>query len=109
MNEPEPAEGFPEEPLTEAEAVALQDDPTTQAVWVMDHDPATRASVLGENPPDDAVIELVVETPETFRLYSYTNRPTGTIWVTYGEEPKGGGFEATLESYRLLAGDSELD
>ncbi|MFB6193652.1 MAG: hypothetical protein ABEI75_01185 [Halobaculum sp.] len=109
MNEPEPAEGFPDDPLTESDAAAFADDPTTEAVWVMDHDPTTRASVLGENPPENAVIELVIETAEAFRLYSYTHRPGGTRWVTYGEEPKGGGFTATLDSYRLLAGDSEFE
>ena len=106
MNEPEPADSLPDGPLSEAEAAALLDRPTADGVWVMDHGQATRRSILGDNPPDDAVIELVIETDEGFEMYSYTHTAEGTQWVTYGTQPKDGSFAETLASYRLLAGQT---
>lgn len=121
--DPTPAEEWPDRPLDEAEAVALLDDtpdrrypafddPVT-AVWVMDHDPATRAAVLDPDAPGDAVIEIVLETPDAFHMYSYAVGDGDPAWTDYGDEEKGTPGAArmaeTLESYRLLAGESDLD
>ncbi|EJN61316.1 hypothetical protein HSB1_03570 [Halogranum salarium B-1] len=109
MDEPRPAEGWPDAPLTTDEARDLLDDEDVVAVWVMDHDEDTRATVLSENDPDDAVIELILETPTSFRMYSYTHGVNGTAWMDYGETEKGtDGVEMmldTLESYHVLVGD----
>ena len=112
--EPEPAEGWPEGSLTEREARDLQfDREDATAVWVLDHDDATRVAILGPDPPDDAVIDIVVETDERFEMYSYTRHDSTTQWVTYGAERKGteGGtaMRDTLDSYRLLVGDSDVE
>ncbi len=109
MNEPEPVEWLPDEPLTETDATELLDRAGARAVWVMDHDPATRRSVLGEDPSDDAVIELVIETDDAFETYSYTHADGTTRWVSYGDQPADGQFEGTLASYRLVAGQTTTD
>ena len=111
--EPEPAEGWPEGPLDESAAASLLDERAdATAVWVMDHGAAARESVLGPDPPEDAVIDLIVETETGFSVYSYTHTPDGTRWMDYGAEEKGtpGGnaMAATLSYYRLLAGESTL-
>lgn len=87
----------------------LLDDPLVNAVWVMDQSSDVRRDLFGEDTPEDAVIELVVETDDAFVSYSYTHRPHGTAWRCYGAKPKGSGFETTLESYRLLAGETNID
>lgn len=106
MNEPTPAEGFPDDPLSEETAAELLQRPTAQAVWVMDHDRTTVTALVGPDAPADVVIELVVETDEAFEMYSYTHHAGQPTWVSYGSQPKGSGFETTLESYRLLAGET---
>lgn len=121
--DPVPAEKWPDRPLDEAEARDLlgevsdrrypaTDGPVT-AVWVMNHDPATRAAVLDADAPGDAVIEVVLETPEAFHMYSYAAVDGDPEWTDYGAEIKGtAGAEqmaATLGSYRVLAGGSDLD
>ncbi|MFC5970253.1 hypothetical protein ACFPYI_02815 [Halomarina salina] len=111
--EPEPASDWPEGSLTESEARDLQfDRAAVVAVWVLDQDEATRTALLGPDPPDDAVVDIVLETDEAFEMYSYTPHDGTTQWVTYGEERKGTESGATmrdtLTSYRLLVGDSDL-
>lgn len=121
--DPTPAAEWPGRPLDEIEATGLLeadpdrpypafDDPVT-AVWVMDHDPATRAAVLGPDAPGDAVIEIVLETRGSFHMYSYAAGDGEPEWTYYGEEEKGTAgadrMAATLESYRVLAGESDLD
>jgi hypothetical protein len=115
MQEPTPADGWPDGPLTETEARSLvTDDPAVpvagdpRTVHVMDHDPATREAILGDDPPEHFVVELVVETPTAYRMYSYTHGPDGTQWMDYGtvrkaDEEAAAGMRATLESYRVLA------
>lgn len=121
--DPTPADEWPDRPLDEAEARDLLGEvsdrrypaiggPVT-AVWVMDHDPATRATVLDADAPGDAVIEVVLETPDAFHMYSYAAADGDPQWTDYGAEAKGTeGAEqmaATLGSYRVLAGESDLD
>ena len=110
--QPEPAEGWPDGPLSESAAALVEDRTDATAVWVMDHGAAARESVLGSDPPEDAVIDLIVETETGFKIYSYTTSPDGTRWMDYGAEEKGtpGGdaMAATLSDYRLLAGESTL-
>jgi hypothetical protein len=81
------------------------------AVWVMDHDEAVVGAVLEDIPADDAVIDVVLETPAEYRLYSFTDYEGDTRWVEYEPERKGTErgemMTETLESYRLLAGESE--
>lgn len=119
MDEPTPAEGFPDGPLTEAEARDLLDgtdhtDDPVRAVWVFDGGgEGARDALLREDDPDDAVIDLVLETDGVYRMFSYTYGREGLGWYDYGTERKGTeGAEAmagTLASYRLLAGESTLD
>lgn len=109
MDEPRPAEGWPDSPLTTDEARDLLDEEDVVAVWVMDHDEDTRDSVLTPNDPDDAVIEIILEMPTEFRMYSYAHHVNGTAWMDYGTTEKGtDGAEMmldTLESYHVLVGD----
>ena len=105
----EPARAFLDGPLREADADLLLDDPLVNAVWGMEQTVDVRRELFGQDTPEDAVIELVVETDDSFVVYSYTHRPHGTAWVSYGTKPKDGGFGTVLESYRLLAGETATD
>lgn len=112
MDRPTPADGWPDRPLTEDEARDLlggtdhTDDPVC-AVWVFDGaGEGARDALLGEDDPADAVIDLVVETDERYRLFSYTYGPSGLGWYDYGAEPTDEeSMAGTLASYRLLAGE----
>jgi|GEM_PF-648001 len=132
MDQPEPADDWPDRPLSEAEATALlgvgpdgghvdtsgvEIDPTAlfspagepTGVWVMDHDSGVRSAAVGGSDPDDAVIDVVVETREAFEMFSYTRGQ----WVDYGRQRRDDetapSMAGTLDSYRLLAGESTLD
>lgn len=108
MEQPEPANGWPDRPLSEAEATDLLDDTDgALAVWVMDHDETVRSVAAGANAPDDAVVDVVVETTEAFEMYSFSRGQ----WMDYGAQRKDDdeapSMAGTLESYRVLAGESE--
>jgi hypothetical protein len=116
MNEPTPAEGWPDDPLTESEARGLlggsdHTDEPVRAVWVFDGGgEGARDALLGEDDPDDAVIDLVLETDAGYRMFSYTYGTAGLGWQDYGTEPADSGtMTGTLEPYRLLAGETALD
>ncbi|KTG10403.1 hypothetical protein AUR64_12615 [Haloprofundus marisrubri] len=108
MDEPTVAEGWPDRPLSGEETRDLLDDEVT-TVHVMDHDPATRGVILGDDDPgpDESIVELVLETDDEYRMYSYTRDNDGTRWMDYGTERKGTDGEeqmqATLGSYRVFA------
>ncbi|MWG33344.1 hypothetical protein GQS65_02355 [Halomarina oriensis] len=109
---PEPADGWPDGPLSERAARDLLfDREDVVAVWVMDHDETTLSALVGPDPPDDAVVDVVLETEDAFEMYSYTHYETATRWVTFGEERKesegGGTMRDTLADYRIVAGESE--
>ena len=108
MEQPQPATGWPERPLSEAEAEAkLDGDPV--AVWVMDPDDTVRSATLPADAPGDPVIDLVLETETGFEMFSYTRGR----WMDYGTQRKDDeeapSMAGTLASYRVLAGESELD
>ncbi len=105
----EPGAAFLNGRLRESEADVLLDDPLVNAVWAIEQSTGVRRDLFGDDTPEDAVIELVVETDDSFVSYSYTHGPYGTAWVCYGAKPKGSGFETTLESYQLLAGETSTD
>jgi len=107
MQEPEPAEDWPERPLSEAEATDLLDDVTgAVAVWVMDHNETARSVAVGTDAPDEAVVDIVVETDDAFEMYSYTRGQ----WMDYGRQRRDDAaapsMAGTLEHYHVLAGDS---
>jgi hypothetical protein len=109
MEQPEPAEEWPDRPLSEAEATArFTDEEDVVAVWVMDHTADIRSVVIPPGSPDDAVVDVVLETNTGFEMYSFTNGQ----WMDYGIQRKDDedapSMAGTLESYRVLAGDSEL-
>ncbi|MEF8842283.1 MAG: hypothetical protein V5A62_11755 [Haloarculaceae archaeon] len=116
MDEPEPAEGWPDGPLTETEARDLlggtdyTDEPVV-AVHVFDGGgEGARDALLDEADPADAVIDLVLETDRAYRMFSYTYGREGLGWQDYGTEPTASErMIGTLESYRLLAGGTERD
>jgi len=116
MEEPEPAEGWPEGPLAESEARDLlggtdhTDDPVS-AVHAFDGGgEGARDALLDEADPDDAVIDIVLETDREYRMFSYTYGREGLGWQDYGTEPEEDETMATtLASYRLLAGETALD
>lgn len=103
MEQPEPAEDWPDQPLPEDEAADLLGDGVV-AVWVMDHESGVRSVVLGTDAPDDAVVDVVLETREAYEMYSYS----GGRWMDYGSQRKDDeeapSMAGTLESYRVLAG-----
>jgi len=103
----DPVTEWPDRPLTEREAADLLAD-EVRAVHVMDHETAVRESVDAD---EGDVIELVLETDAEYRMYSYAADPNEDAgWRDYGREFKAGeGAEAmrqTLDSYRVLAGES---
>ncbi|MFC3477411.1 hypothetical protein [Halobacterium litoreum] len=105
MDEPQPAEEWPDRPLSEAEARDLREG-DVRAVWVMDHEESVRSAVLPDDAPDDAVVDVVLETEDAFEMYSYT----GGRWMNYGtqrrDDEDAPSMAGTLESYRVLAGES---
>jgi hypothetical protein len=108
MDEPEPAEGWPDRPLSEAEAKArFTEEEAVVAVWVMDHTTDIRSVAVPSGAPDDAVVDVVVETDTGFDMYSFTRGQ----WMDYGTQRKDDtespSMAGTLESYRVLAGKSE--
>ena len=116
MDRPKPAEGWPDGPLAEREARDLlggshHTEEPVRAVWVFDGGgEGARDALLTEDDPDDAVIDLVLETDAGYRMFSYTYGTAGLGWQDYGTEPAGSETMAgTLTSYRLLAGESALD
>jgi hypothetical protein len=104
MDQPEPADGWPDRPLTVSEAEDLHDDDVV-AVWVMDHDSGVRGTVA-PGADDDAMIDVVLETDSGFDMYSYT----GGRWMDYGtqqkDDPDSPSMAGTLASYRILTGES---
>ncbi|MFB6126633.1 MAG: hypothetical protein ABEJ79_04965 [Halolamina sp.] len=107
MDQPEPAAGWPDRPLSEAEARDRGAD--ALGIWVMDHDDGVRSVAVPESAPEDAVVDLVRETETGFEMYSYTRGQ----WMDYGTQAKDDAeapsMVGTLESYRLLAGETTLD
>jgi hypothetical protein len=107
MKTPEPADGWPDRPLSEAEATDRLDDDAV-AIWVMDPDAGVRSVAVPADAPTDPVVDLVIETQTAFEMYSYT----GGRWMDYGTQHKDSdapSMAGTLESYRLLVGDATLD
>lgn len=108
MEQPEPAEEWPDEPLSEAEARALLTDAEdVVAVWVMDHTTDIRSVAIPPGAPDDAVVDVVLETTTGFEMYSFTKGR----WMDYGTQQKDDedapSMAGTLNSYRVLTGESE--
>lgn len=107
MEQPEPASGWPDRPLSETEAEERFED--AQATWVMDPEAAVRSATVPPEAPENPVIDLVVETATGFEMYSFTRGR----WMDYGTQRKDDdeapSMAGTLESYRVLAGESELD
>jgi len=105
MEQPEPAEGWPDEPLTQAEAEDLLEGDVV-AVWVMTHGDGVRSTVA-PGAGEDSVVDVVLETTTGFGMYSYS----GGRWMDYGTQRKDDeeapSMAGTLESYELLAGESE--
>jgi len=106
MQEPEPAEGWPDRPLSEEEAADLLADDVL-AVWAMDHEDGVRSVVVPPGAPEDAVVDVVLETADAFEMYSFS----GGRWMDYGvqrkDDEEAPSMAGTLESYRVLAGESE--
>lgn len=110
MEQPEPADEWPEGPLSESDAAdLLEEADEATGVWVMDHDDGVRSVSLPADAPEDAVIDIVVETTDGFEMYSYT----GGRWMDYGTQAKDDeetpSMAGTLASYRLLAGETDLE
>jgi hypothetical protein len=107
MDEPAPAEGWPDRPLTEAEAIDLLGERDAVAVWAMDHDEGVRQSVAPAGDEHESVVDVVLETGVAFEMYSFT----GGQWLDYGTQAKDDeeapSMAGTLEAYRVLAGESE--
>jgi len=108
MEQPEPADDWPERPLSEAEATDCLGSGVI-GVWVMDHDEGVRSVAVPDDAPDAAVIDVVLETEDVFEMYSYT----GGRWMDYGTQHKDDeeapSMAGTLASFRLLAGESTID
>jgi hypothetical protein len=106
MEQPEPAEGWPDDPLSEDEATDLLEDDAV-AVWVMDHEETVRSIVVPPGAPEDAVVDIVLETESGYEMYSYS----GGRWMDYGiqrkDDEEAPSMAGTLESYRVLAGTPE--
>lgn len=117
---PSPVDDWPDTPVAESEVRTELDpnealdplpvDETVFGVWGMTRKKRNRS--VDNEVPADAVVDLVLETPIEYRMYSYTQHDGATQWVAYETEEKGteGGdrLETTLERYSLLAGESDL-
>lgn len=103
--DPEPADDWPTGPLTESEARKLLEGDEVDGVWVMDHDAATHAA-LGAT--EEEVVDIVLETAGGFRMFSYSEHGGDRTWLDYGTADTST-IRGTLESYRLLAGETATD
>lgn len=108
MDRPTPADGWQTRPLSETEAAALLGEiDDAVAVWVMDHGDDVQSAVTLGDGPDDAVVDIVVETETGFEMYSYTDGQ----WLDYGTQQKSDtdapSMAGTSASYRVLAGRSD--
>jgi len=110
VDEPTPTgDDWPDRPLTPEEARDRLDAAgDARAVWVMDHGESVRSTVVPDDGPEDAVVDLVVETDAGFEMYSYTRGQ----WIDYGmqrhDDDDAPSMAGTLESYRVLTGDSDV-
>ncbi len=106
----EPAEDWPDAPLTRAQARDLLGGEVV-AVWIMDYEENTRAVLLDADTPDDVVLDVVLETDDRYDMFSYTDYEGEMTWLSFGSERKGteGGemMQETLESYRLLVSEGD--
>lgn len=110
MEQPEPATGWPEQPLSQSDAAAfVEDRAEVIGVWVMDHDEAVRSVTVPRDAPEGAVIDVVLETTDAFEMYSYS----GGQWMDYGiqskDDEEAPSMAGTLASYRLLEGETDLE
>ena len=107
MEQPEPAADMSDGLISAAEARGYLDESGVVAVWVMDPDSDVRSVAVPPGAPDDAVVDLILETETGYRMYSYT----GGQWMDYGTQRKDDDeappMTGTLESYRVLAGDPD--
>ncbi len=107
MEQPSPADGWPDGPLSEQESIDRMGDGGC-AVWVMDHDSGVRSVSVPSDAPDDAVIDIVFEYDDRFEMYSYSRGR----WMDYGtqrmDDEDAPPMSGTLESFRLLEGDSTV-
>ena len=105
MEQPEPASDMPDGPISLAEARKYLEHPDVVAVWAMDPDSDVRSAAVAPGAPDDAVVDLVLETETGYDMYSYTDGR----WMDYGTQRKDNeeapSMAGTLESYRVLAGE----
>ena len=103
MEQPDPAADMPDGPISTAEARGYLDEPGVVAVWAMDPDSDVRSVAVPPGAPDDAVVDLILETETGYRMCSYT----GGQWMDYGTQRKDDdeapSMTGTLESYRVLA------
>ncbi|PSQ11094.1 hypothetical protein BRC99_06730 [Halobacteriales archaeon QS_7_69_60] len=107
MEQPEPAADMPDGPISAAEAREHLDESGVVTVWVMYPDSDVRSVAVPPGAPDDAVMDIVLETETGYRMYSYT----GGQWMDYGTQRKDDDeappMTGTLVSYRVLAGDPD--
>jgi hypothetical protein len=72
----------------------------------MTHGEGVRSTVA-PGADDDAVVDVVLETDGAFEMYSYSRGQ----WMDYGTQRKDDSdapsMAGTLESYRVLAGESD--
>jgi hypothetical protein len=120
---PEPVENWPDDPVMETNVRSALDrdealdplfpiDDSIFGVWGITREKTKRTVVSRDEVSGDAVVDIVLETPAEYRMYSYTHHDGTTQWVEYDSETKGteGGhrLETTLSHYALLAGESDL-
>ncbi len=107
MDEPLPAEDWPDAPLTGEEAHHLLSE-EVDAVWVRPPDEAARETLLTDDDPENSIVEIVLETPDEYHLYQYAHHMNATAWMDYGTESKDlevGPMAERLDEFYLLAGD----
>ncbi len=109
MDEPEPVDDWPHRPFSPAEASALLDDiDGAVAVWVMHHDNDVRSAVVLDDAPEDAVIDIVVETDAAFEM-TVTRAACGWITAPSGKSirtPRRWQGRATATTFSLASLDS---
>ncbi|WP_330631280.1 hypothetical protein [Halocatena halophila] len=120
---PRPASEWPNRPVEKAtllgdphppEAIdTLPIERPVRAIWGSTFADVQRQSITAGDVDASAVVDLVIETPSDYQLYSYTHHDGTTQWVSYDSEQKGtegaDRIERLLDEYSFYSGDPEIE
>ncbi len=120
---PRPASEWPDHPVEKARLLDEQHPPEAidtlpidrpvRAIWGSTFADVQRPSIAAGDVAASAVVDLVIETPSNYQLYSYSRHDGTTQWVRYDTEQKGtegaARVERLLNEYSFYSGDPEVE